>query len=298
MRFCRLLGIAALSAWPAPALAQAPSGPPGSDPAPAPAPGAPAPAPAEPGPAASPATGNAPAPDPVGAPTPEASPAPEAGAPPAAQPAEADASPPSGGEPPPAVAAPEEEADDVPVPVPPARDTLGGHFILAAGGGFALPFGDFEGSVPQSLMDPGWMLTADLGVGVSRLVAVGAWGQFIRYGDDACDAGACDASSIAAGLFVRYHLVQGVRFDPWIAAGPGFRVTNLEAGSYSGVEWLRVQLGGDWYFAPNLGFGPFIELAAGTYFSKSDGPDLEDRALHWNFGTGLRLVFDAPGKHP
>jgi hypothetical protein len=96
------------------------------------------------------------------------------------------------------------------------------------------------------------------------------------------------------GPLIRYHLVQGVRFDPWLSAGAGFRKTTLGSEAWTGVDIVRLALGGDFYAWPSLGFGPFVEMAIGTYVDAT--PKLTSHNVNANFTLGLRVVLDAPGK--
>jgi hypothetical protein len=191
--------------------------------------------------------------------------------------------------------------DDGPEPplVVPAPDQLTGHFQLSPSAGVAVPFGKLEEGVPQSdAMSSGWAFGAEASYGVSRTVALGAFGQLLRLGaPDDCDD--CKTQSMAFGAFVRYHLVQGVRFDPWMAAGLGYRTTKITGGTaditYSGIEWLRLTVGGDWYAFDKVGFGPYLELDMGYYGKRSPG-EIGPSASHWLFATGVRVTLDLPGK--
>jgi hypothetical protein len=273
-----------------------PSAPPGAT-----TPGSAAPPGAPPSPAAAPPAAAPPSPASV-EPEPDAEPPGDAAAAPAG---EAKAPPAK-----PAKPAPVPESDEVdehgePLPplVPAAEDSVGGHFNLALAAAVALPFGNFEADLPATdLVGPGFVFNADAALGVSRSVFVGLWGQLalLGEGDDcaAIDASEdCKAKSYAGGVFVRYHLVQGVRFDPWMMAGLGYRVTKIEPVnvSYSGFEILKLAVGGDWYAASNFGIGALLELDMGVYSDRSEG-SIGDASTHWQFVTGLRLVFDVPGK--
>jgi hypothetical protein len=162
----------------------------------------------------------------------------------------------------------------------------------------AVPFGKLAPDLPQSdLLSPGPGIVAEIGFGLSRTVALGAWGQMLRLsGSDDCTR--CSATSLAGGLFVRYHLVQGVRFDPWMSAGAGYRMTTLDDGladqSYSGIDWLRFAVGGDWYAFRYLGFGPFLELDVTSYLSRPD--ERNDLPFALSFLVGARITLDVPGK--
>jgi len=202
----------------------------------------------------------------------------------------------------PATRLPGDEVDeDEPEPplIPPAPDTLAGHVIVSGSVGLVVPFGSFQDGASQTSavgVGPGFQL--DIGIGVSRPVELGIWGQTLNLGDGDCTS--CSLTSHAFGAFVRYHLVQGVRFDPWMSAGIGYRLATLSGLpggdiDYSGIEWLRLQVGGDWYPFRVFGFGPFLELDMGIYGKRSPG-SLGDAAPHWQFWSGLRISLDVPGK--
>jgi hypothetical protein len=191
-----------------------------------------------------------------------------------------------------------DDSEPEPTLIPPAADRLSGHFSLGAGAGLAVPFGNLEsGAAESNAFDLALALSVDAAFGVSRHVAVGLFGQYLSYGADE-DCTGCEGSGMAFGPFVRYHLVQGTRFDPWALAGIGYRMTSLStpAGDYdySGVNWLHLQVGGDWYPISAVGFGPYLGLDYGVY---GDHPTASrDSAAFWQFSTGLRLLLDVPGK--
>ena len=197
---------------------------------------------------------------------------------------------------PPASAPAEEPAAAGPV-LP--SDTRSGHFVLGLRAGFAVPFGEASKGVDvYPLADVGFTAGADVGIGVSRHVEVGLNGEMQLHGDASQCVG-CSASGIAVGAFVRYHLVQGLRFDPWLAVGLGYRGLQVEQRSggdldYAGLEFLRLQFGGDWYGFSRIGIGPFLDLGATSFF---DVPAGDDRGgVNWRFQSGIRIVLDHPGK--
>ncbi|HEX6276198.1 MAG TPA: hypothetical protein VFZ53_24320 [Polyangiaceae bacterium] len=181
--------------------------------------------------------------------------------------------------------------------VPPATDTLGGHLVAGGSAAFVVPWGDLQQGSESSDLGAGYGFNLDVGYGLGRSVVVGLWGQYALY-TESTECSGCRASSYAVGPFIRYHLVQGMRFDPWLLAGIGYRAMNVDAGSaegdYAGVEWLRLALGGDYYPVKNFGFGPIVELDAGV-FAKHPA-DERGTSLHFTFVGGLRLVLDVPGK--
>ncbi len=196
----------------------------------------------------------------------------------------------------PASAASEEPVEG---PPPGPRDTLSGHFQGGLTGAFALPFGTVSDGVSErDRVGDGIGFNLDLGYGVHRNVVLGVYGQLLSLGDGN-DCSDCPANAYAGGAFVRYHLVQGLRFDPWLSYGIGYRFQSTDPSEgdsldYSGLDWMRLQFGGEWYAWSQLGFGPLLELSAGTFFSRPDGED--GGGVYWNFLAGLRVVVDLPGK--
>jgi hypothetical protein len=178
--------------------------------------------------------------------------------------------------------------------VPLAPDTLGGHFVLGVGGSIEAPFGELDHKNNAANLGAGLGVAGDLGFGLSRSVVIGAWGTFASYGSN--------GRSFGVGPFVRYHLVQGVRFDPWILLGTGFRSLNREVQGqkleYSGIEIARLAVGGDYYPWSAFGLGPWLELDVGAYGKRPDESPGNRPALgvHLGFVSGLRLLVDLPGK--
>jgi hypothetical protein len=185
---------------------------------------------------------------------------------------------------------PNPEEEEVPL----ARDTVGGHYMVGAAAGAVFPFGSFASNAPVSdYIGPGFWLAGDILYGVGRAVAVGAYGEVAMPSTKNLGTGH-DFTTIAAGPVVRYHLVQGLRFDPWLSAGVGFRRTSGGPTAFTGFDWLRLQIGGEWYPFRQLGFGPLVELTLGTYIDRSDG-SLGSASVNGTFVIGGRVVFDGPG---
>jgi hypothetical protein len=224
--------------------------------------------------------------------------------------AEPATSPPPGEEPAATVAAPSDAQAAEQAAVDPSarwanreihepRDTLTNHFVAGGSVSYALPFGTVSDGVDQrDRVGTGLGYGLDLGYGLSGHVVAGVWGQLLTLGDGNDCSSNCDATSYAGGAFVRYHLVQGLRFDPWLSFGIGYRSQSSnsfgEKKQYGGLDWARLQIGGDWYALSQLGFGPVLELGAGSFFSR---PEEESAGgVHWRFLVGLRVVADFPGK--
>jgi hypothetical protein len=191
----------------------------------------------------------------------------------------------------------EDEPEPPPDPPPETVDTLGGHVLIGAMGGLALPFGSLQQGIPQTeVFSSGGYAALDIGLGVSRTTVLGVSADVSFLGADPQCTDACAARSFAAGAFVRYHLVQGLSFDPWASAGIGWRQTRFEDDiTYSGLDWARLLIGGDWYFIDHLGIGPVLGLTATTFLSRSEGA-FAGPSVAMTFFIGGRIVFDTPGK--
>lgn len=190
--------------------------------------------------------------------------------------------------------------EDVPPPelVPFRRDSVGGHFQAGVTGNFVFPFGSSAKDIGTRTR-AGWGGggAVDLSYGVDRFVALGAYAEMARLGDSGKCAD-CTGTLLGSGAFVRYHVSQGLRIDPWVSYGVGFLGfggKDQDAVShYSGVEWMRLQVGADWFVAPSLLIGPVLGLSAAHMIER---PQLEDPGGPLMKVTlGLRLAFDSPGR--
>jgi hypothetical protein len=173
------------------------------------------------------------------------------------------------------------------------RDTVGGHFSMGAGPGLAVPFGSLASGAAQSdVLSTGFQIAGDVTYGVSRSVMLGVYGEWARLPGNGVWEGE-SATEIGVGPLVRYHLAQGVRFDPWVSYGLGLRTLSIGSESLTGIDWARIQVGGEWYVASALGFGPYLGMSLGTYFGDATSAG---KAVNGLFTVGLRIVFDTPGK--
>jgi hypothetical protein len=198
------------------------------------------------------------------------------------------------------VAAQEPEPSPAVSVVAPPPDDLSGHVVLAPRAAYAVPMG-----AADSLMDQRTFVRAgptagfDLAVGISRYVAV--QGRF-DYGwfsaGNQCPAGQnCSATMTAFGLGLDYHLVNGGAFDPWMRAGAGYRIMTYtlpgSEGTYRGMDWMHLAVGGDWYGLRKLGFGPYLAFDLGQYDSRPTRVGAAaSSAIHTFLSVGLRVVLD------
>lgn len=178
-------------------------------------------------------------------------------------------------------------------------DLLGKHLLLGAATGPAWSLGRLASDLAAARgLGTGIALRADAALGLSRSIAIGVWGGFAGYADgDTCSS--CAAQTFAAGPFVRYHLSQGLRLNPWLALGGGLRRLSFDAASgarqkFSGVEWLHLELGADYYVFSGLGVGPYGSLSATSYTTRP--ADAGGASVNTELSAGLRLLLDLPGR--
>jgi hypothetical protein len=209
-----------------------------------------------------------------------------------------------------------DDTEPPPPLVPRAPDTLGGHFVLGGSALASAPFGELQNGYSAQDLGAGFGGMLDLGIGLSRVISIGVWGEGLAYSSSsACrywphplsnpqnlSRDPCSALSFTVGPFVRYHLLQGMRLDPWILIGPGYRVLTQDtpAGpkTYAGVDYLHVAIGGDYYLTSGLGIGPWVALDGGVFAKRPNpflGPSVKT-SWHTEFVAGLRVVLDIPGK--
>ena len=203
---------------------------------------------------------------------------------------------------------------DAPLPlVARAKDLLSGHFMAGASVGPAWSFGKLGSELAAVRgLGTGLSLQGDLGFGLSRSMVLGVWGSYARYADgDSCASSAnptpdCSGYSFGVGPFVRYHLSQGLRFDPWVSIGAGYRRVHFkedtaladpyvtESRTFSGLSFLRLELGGDYYLWSGVGLGPFGALSLSSYTDRPEGAG--EARVNTELSLGLRLLLDLPGR--
>jgi hypothetical protein len=163
---------------------------------------------------------------------------------------------------------------------------------------------------------------AGLVLGVSRHSGLELRGQFVRFAaaddcarayDRITDKGAhtdgvptCQSQMFAAGLGWTYHTSQALGFDPWVRFGAGYRAlvvggplldisaTAPKAGTFHGVDVADFTLGGDYFPAPWLGIGLFLNGVVGV---DVQAPSVDARgAVYGLFQAGLRIVVEPQRK--
>ncbi|MFZ5889827.1 MAG: hypothetical protein ACOY0T_02070 [Myxococcota bacterium] len=191
----------------------------------------------------------------------------------------------------------ETEGEELPPLIPAAKDALSGHLLIGASGLGLLPIAMLDGKT--SFMDRAGLgvgAQGDLGIGIGRNLAIGVFGEYAHFSSSS-DCSSCKTDTLSVGPFVRYHLVQGTRFDPWLTLGVGYRKLTASGApgevEYTGIDWARVALGGDWYALSQLGFGPYAQATLGTF---TDRPAGTSATVYGTVNLGFRFVIDAQGR--
>lgn len=187
-------------------------------------------------------------------------------------------------------------------------------FLVGARLGYAPAMGDaakdqkmsdgVKSQVPIQL-DAAYKLTKELALG-----AYFSYG-FAQLGTDACPSGAsCSANDIRAGLqgFFTFADLK-TPLVPWLGLGIGYERGSFEAKqggfkattTYSGWEYLNLQVGGDMKATETFSFGPYVMFSVGQYtsakvespvFNRSGSIPGGEQAMHQWFGFGVRGKFD------
>jgi hypothetical protein len=192
-----------------------------------------------------------------------------------------------------------DDTEPKPPLVPRANNLLGSHLLIGASVGPAWSLGRLGTNVAAARgLGTGLGFRADAGLGLSRYVVLGVWGNFASYSDgDQCAS--CSGRAFALGPFVRYQLAQGLRFDPWLSLGGGYRQLSFDGGTgvrqkFSGIEWLHLELGADYYAFSGLGLGPYAALSASSYTTRPASAG--DASVNTELSVGLRFLLDLPGR--
>jgi opacity protein-like surface antigen len=210
-------------------------------------------------------------------------------------------------------------------PRPAGRDELTGRLVGSLAAGLASPSGAVARGVSVAdVVTPGVGFDLTLGYGLSRHVVLEAAGSYALLGapgetaaasggDVPDDCASCSGSSLAVGLGLTYHLAEGLAVDPWIRYGLGYRSTSYDVSAERAAlvldqpsaaattlttrtfDLARIGLGVDFYPVPAIGFGPFLQIDAGTTFSGPEGTFAG--AANALFQLGVRVAF-RPGRPP
>ena len=178
-----------------------------------------------------------------------------------------------------------------------ANDTLTHHLLLSFGTAYTGLFGSLDSatSLPNRL-GGGYSIIGGVGYGLSRNVETELEGSFAAFGaDSGCPS--CSAKAYDAIVAIRYHLVQGERFDPWVRFGFGASILRFDDDgakrNYIGFQWLNATVGGDWYMTRTFAFGPLVSLAMTSYLDHPSGANI---SIAFKGLVGINVTFDPSGK--
>ena len=141
----------------------------------------------------------------------------------------------------------------------------------------------------------GPQVSLGLGYGLSRYLDAGLSLTYenLSYRGSCHD---CSARLLSPVLQLGYHLVQGVRFDPWVRIGVGLSTLRLTTPAvkfdYLGVDWIDASVGGDWYATKEVAVGPELSFSLNTYAKHPEGTQW---AASERIALGLRVTFDPIG---
>ena len=182
---------------------------------------------------------------------------------------------------------------------PSSKDTdqMSLHWFFGVAATIGTPLGNFSSSTPiGSRFGEDLGLGLDLGVGVSRHVQLLVAGEYRKI-DSGSTCPGCDGASYIVGPRIRYHLVEGTRFTPWVGYGASYRKTTVNSLgnslTFGAIEPFRLELGGDWYATSSVMVGPILSAGASRTVHTDDAGD--GRWSAWLAG-GLRLSFDPFGR--
>jgi hypothetical protein len=197
-------------------------------------------------------------------------------------------------------------------PEVPAAASAGPFFGLRAG--IALPYGDVaqDGPRVEDLVDRKFPLGLELGYRFHQRI----WGELFfdlapaSATSELCAGGAeCSASDFRVGIAFLVRLAPRAFLDPWLGAGVGIEVLNVEgrnaaAGgapyewSWFGLELPFVEAGVDVAVTTRLAIGPWISATLARFTSDSaraSGGDtvsgaVASRAWHGWYSGGIKAT--------
>ena len=114
----------------------------------------------------------------------------------------------------------------------------------------------------------------------------------------------CSTSDIRAGFAIHRYLSPHGTFDPWLGVGVGLDIARFSATGVTsvsvtdwGIEFLNLELGGDWNITREFAIGPFVSFSLDKYESIStsfgEGGAVAETAFHEWLLLGVRAVYDA-----
>lgn len=151
-----------------------------------------------------------------------------------------------------------------------------------------------KGQIPLQI-DAMYRATPEIGVGVYLSRGLGVLNSDIS---DACSD--CSGAITRLGLQATYTLTTvSPTVVPWLGAGFGYEWNTLDDGfdtlTFSGWEYLNLQVGGDFKVNQQFVVGPYAQFAIGQYDSaelSGTSADITDTSMHQWLSFGVRGKFD------
>ena len=216
-----------------------------------------------------------------------------------------------------------ESRDDVPTDAPPrSRSAKTTGLELGLRTGYGLPIGAADGGTRMDDMITGIVpLWVDVGYRFSPSTYGGLYFQH-GFGSLNTDSGkpesactspgvSCSTSDVRFGFDLDVHLAPANTFDPWLGFGTGFEIQTYTATGPAatatlhtfGLEYLNLQIGGNWNVTPALAVGPFVSFSLDEFktidLSTTSGQappgtngDIADTRVHEWFVLGIRSTYD------
>jgi hypothetical protein len=185
-------------------------------------------------------------------------------------------------------------------------------FQMALSTGYAFALGSADGTISQSafvsgqvpvLLEIGGKLFEPLFLGVYLGAGFGTAGGALSS-TCATTGVSCSSRTIRGGLEGIWYILPAARFDPYVGLGFGVESTTVTTSSRAmtaslaafGVE-VPVIFGADYRLNRFIGFGPYVDLAVGSYqdivvhgSSSSLSGELGDKTTHVWFILGARAT--------
>ncbi len=159
--------------------------------------------------------------------------------------------------------------------------------------------GDTVASQVPIQLDALYRITPDLAAGVYLSYGFGQLGSAVS-GECKSSGASCSVRITRAGVEGTYAF-SGARLPlvPWAGIGIGYEWQRLKgtflgipaAVTASGLEFVNLQVGGDYRVGPQLAFGPYLLFSVGQY-SSQDGNEIVDKGIHEWLHLGVRGTFE------
>ncbi len=164
-----------------------------------------------------------------------------------------------------------------------------------------------KAQIPLQL-EAAWRATKEVALGAYFSYGIGQNGTALSN-DCAASGQSCSTSDMRFGVQLLYAFPgAGQTFVPWVGAGLGYEWAKIEqtggglpdlSATFSGWEFLNLQVGGDWALGPQFSIGPYLMLSIAQYSNidassggQSASQSIAKKAVHEWIGFGIRGKID------